>query len=58
MTYGEAWTKFKFDVNGWEFPFDEVPGVAEHEKKMKKEEAAKYYTEKINNYFKEKGYRK
>jgi hypothetical protein len=51
LTYGEAHTKYKFDVNGWEYAFDEVPPLQSHKPRMKKNEAVEYYSKKFRKFF-------
>ena len=47
-TYGEAYTQWSCDVNGFEYAFHEVPPLRMHHPRMSYKDAGKYYTEKIN----------
>ena len=53
-TFGEALTKYKFDLNSFDYTFDNVPEVVKHKTKMKYANAAAYYTEKINKFWGER----
>ena len=55
-TYGEAYTKWSFDVNGWNYRFDDVPPLKIHQPRMKRKEADAYYTAKLNKEFTRLGY--
>ena len=47
-TYGEAYTRWKLDINDWNIPFHEVPSIWEHSPRMKYHKALIYYSKKLN----------
>ena len=53
-TFGEAFTKYKFDLYSFDYTFENVPEVVKHKIKMKYANAAVYYTKKINKFWGER----
>ena len=53
-TFGEAFTKYKFDLYSFNYTFENVPEVVQHKVRMRYANAAVYYTKKINQYWSER----